>query len=101
MKELDSLIGLFLNTVAVRVAINPDESFSELLSRVQQTVVDAFSHEVPFEKLVEDLKPERDPARRSVSSNDVHCSTWCCEAPTYGGRRSDRADRGSLDFRKV
>ena len=47
----------------MRVAINPDESFSELLSRVQQTVVDAFSHEVPFEKLVEDLKPERDPSR--------------------------------------
>jgi len=63
MKELEPLIGLFLNTVAVRIAINPDELFSELLIRVQQTIVDALSHEVPFEKLIEDLKPERDPSR--------------------------------------
>src|SRR5262249_54871744 len=36
MKELEPLIGLFLNTVAVRVAINPEERFGELLSRVQK-----------------------------------------------------------------
>ncbi len=63
MRQLESLVGLFLNSVVFRVDVNPSKSFEMLLARVRQTVLEAFDNEVPFEKLVEELRPERDPSR--------------------------------------
>lgn len=63
VRELEPLVGLFLNTVVLRVRINPEGTFDDLLSQVHQTVLDAFSNDVPFEKLVEELKVERDLSR--------------------------------------
>ena len=47
----------------LRLQIDPHRPFSELLESVRQTVIEAFKHEVVFEKLVEELKPERDAGR--------------------------------------
>jgi amino acid adenylation domain-containing protein len=63
-RELEPLIGLFVNTLALRSQVRGDESFLALLTRVRQKCMKALEHlELPFEKLVEELEPDRDQSR--------------------------------------
>jgi thioesterase domain-containing protein len=58
--EFDELIGMFVNTLAVRVAPGPDETFPDLLARVRlQTLEDLDHQHVPFDVLVKRLNPKR------------------------------------------
>ncbi|RYZ33381.1 MAG: amino acid adenylation domain-containing protein, partial [Myxococcaceae bacterium] len=62
--ELEGLIGFFVNTLALRSRISPRGDFRELLSQVRRTTLSAYEHQdVPFEKLVEALQPQRDLSR--------------------------------------
>ena len=61
--ELDSLIGFFVNTVVLRAVVDPQASFRQLLAAVAADVRAAFGHQdLPFEQLVELLKPARTAA---------------------------------------
>ncbi|WP_163856838.1 non-ribosomal peptide synthetase [Paenibacillus elgii] len=58
--EMEGLIGVFMNTLVMRAELSPELSFNELLNQVRATALEAFEHQdVPFEKLVEELQPER------------------------------------------
>lgn len=65
--ELRGLIGVFLNMITLRVDVTGDPTFRELLERARDTALDAYAHkEVPFEKVVEELNPERVPGRHPL-----------------------------------
>ena len=65
--ELEGVAGCFIETLVLRTTFEGDPSFLEILARVRQSVLDALAHRgAPFEKIVDELRPERDLSRNPL-----------------------------------
>ncbi|WP_049658321.1 non-ribosomal peptide synthetase, partial [Kitasatospora sp. MY 5-36] len=84
--ELHDVVGMFVNTLVLRGDIRPELTFHELLTAAQHTVLDALAHqEVPFERLVDALQPERDTSRTPLFQVMVALHNLGAETPPLPG----------------
>ncbi|MGB7440886.1 MAG: amino acid adenylation domain-containing protein [Coleofasciculaceae cyanobacterium] len=66
--EIEKLIGFFVNTLALRTDFSDNPSFRSLLTQVREVALEAYDHQdLPFDKLVEELQPERDPSYSPIA----------------------------------
>jgi hypothetical protein len=97
--ELEGLIGFFVNTLVLRVRVSGNRSFRELLARVGEVTLAAYDHQdLPFEKLVEELAPERDLSHTplcQVVFNLQNAPTW---ARAEGGLPAIAPHSGTAKF---
>lgn len=97
--EIEGLIGFFVNSLVLRSKIDPEWSFREFLSHLRETTLRAYEYQdVPFEKVVEVLAPERDlshsplfqvkmvlqnaPRRHGSQQLNVEIQPWPCGTAT-------------------
>ena len=99
--ETENLIGIFLNTLVLRVEIEDEQSFRALLARVREACLGAYAHQdLPFERLVEELNPARDLSRTPLFQVLLVLQNAPREAKTLAGPawRGVAADNDTAKF---
>ena len=98
--ELDRLVGIFINILALRVDVDPRSSFRSLLAAVRKTALDAYAHQdLPFERVVEALQPERDLSRAPIVQTVVSLQHASRETAQAGFVSFEPIDTGLVDAR--
>ncbi len=93
--ETEGMIGFFLNMLALRVDLSGDPTFAEVLARVRETTLGAYAHqEVPFEKLLEELKTERSLGHSAVYQVSINMPDAGAAALDIPGIRVSAMDAG-------
>ena len=84
--ETESLIGFFINTLILRTRFTEQMTFRELLGQVRETALDAYAHQdLPFEKLVEELQPERTLSHSPLFQVVFHLQNAVTESLSLSG----------------
>ncbi|HEU0299037.1 MAG TPA: amino acid adenylation domain-containing protein, partial [Longimicrobium sp.] len=92
-EETEGLVGVFVNTLALRTDLSRNPTFREALRRVRDATVDAYAHqEVPFERLVEALKVERNLSAHPVFQVMFSMHPEGSEVPGLGGVQVEIAE---------
>ncbi|MBI3789502.1 MAG: amino acid adenylation domain-containing protein, partial [Gemmatimonadetes bacterium] len=84
--EVEALIGLFMNTLAIRVDTGQAPSFSALVARVRDRVALALANQdIPFEQVVDAVQPERDRSRSPIFQVAFQLLEWLGREPALAG----------------
>ncbi|MFD0648195.1 amino acid adenylation domain-containing protein [Streptomyces malaysiensis subsp. malaysiensis] len=87
-EELESVAGFFVNTLVLRADVDGDATVERFLDTMRETVLDAFGHDrLPFERVVEELAPRRDPSRHPLVQALVVQQSAMVPAQEAGGVR--------------
>jgi amino acid adenylation domain-containing protein len=91
--EIEGLIGFFVNTLVIRTEVSERATFTELVKRVKEVTLEAYANqEVPFEKVVEDLQPERELSRTPLFQVMFAFQNEAGEQKQPGGLRMRREE---------
>ena len=93
--ETESVIGFFVNTLVLRVRLSDTITFRELLRQIRETALEAYEHQdLPFEKLVEELQPERTLSHSPLFQVMFHLQNAVSESLSLSGLNMGELDVG-------
>ena len=84
--ELESMVGYFINPLALRIDLSGDPTFTELVRRVRETTLEGFAHaDVPYETVVRATNPQRDLSQTPVFQAMIvlHNPAWQTRRPKF------------------